>query len=47
MDDVWQHHRAATMLEVSRAGIFQRGYLEIYSCILNVEYLERNESAPL
>lgn len=23
------------------------GYLEIYSSILNVEYLERNESAPL
>lgn len=39
--------RAATLLEESRAWAFQRSYLESYSFILNVKYLERNESSPL
>lgn len=30
MDVVWPHHRAATILEVSREGTFQRGYLEFF-----------------
>jgi hypothetical protein len=42
-----QHPRTPSLLEKSRVGTSQRGYLERYSSIPYIENLEKKESASL
>jgi len=47
LDDAYCHPRATSLLEISRARKPQRSNLKSYFCSLNVEHLERKESASL